>query len=697
MTALTDSEKGKETTPATAPAAADTLPHYTEAERKITLTGLMVVFLLAALSQNVVGTAMPRIIEDLKGFNLYTWVTTAYLLAGTVMVPIYGKLSDLYGRKPVLIFGIVVFLLGSALCGLAGEPFLGNFLGGGMNQLIAFRAVAGFGGAALFTTAFTILADMFEPAERAKFGGLFGAIFGLSAVLGPIIGGFLTDSLSWRWTFYVNLPLGLLALFLIVAKMPRLGQRSGGKIDFLGALFILGATIPLLLALTWGGITYPWDSTTILSLLGGAFVSLLAFLFAESRASDPIIPLSLFRIPMFRTGNLASFVINMAFFGVVMFLPLYMQMVLGVSPTKSGMSMLPLMAGLMGSSILAGNVVAKTGAYKPWMIGGGIVLVFGMWLLTGLQAESTLTDLYWRMFIVGLGLGPAQSLFTLAIQNAVPVRELGVATSSSQFFRQIGSTIGAAVFGTLLMNNLHTELPKHLPEVPGAQMDTKNIDLGALRAAGSGKGGPGVKIKQAFNDQYVQIEKAMNGDQAAAKAIQANPQLPNELKTLATGGLKAQVHQKLSTQAAGIKAALSQGEAGRQVLLNNAETPQALKDQLKSIPPQAFATPQGSAAVAAKVSQAVMAQEDKVYGQAKDKALATIKTRLDKQGTELADKVDTGLKEGFTAAMTRMFGSAIWFAVAGLIITLLVPVLPLVSRRSAAAQQPEAEAPTTSA
>ncbi|MCY1704119.1 MDR family MFS transporter [Deinococcus sp. SL84] len=688
MTTLSKTPSGPDSVP-----APDTQPYYTDAERKTTLTGLMVVFLLAALSQTIVGTAMPRIIEDLQGFSLYAWVTTAYLLASTVMVPIYGKLSDLYGRKPILIFGIVVFLLGSALSGLAGEPWLGGLLGGGMNQLIAARAVAGFGGAALFTITFTILADMFDPAERAKFGGLFGAIFGLSAVVGPVVGGFLTDALSWRWTFFVNLPLGLFALFLIASRMPRIGQRSGGKIDFLGALFILGATIPLLLALTWGGVTYPWDSSTILGLLGGAFVSLLAFLFTERRASDPIIPLGLFRIPMFSIGNLAAFVVGMAFFGVVMFLPLYMQMVLGVSPTASGMSMLPLMAGLMGSSILAGNIVAKNGAYKPWMIGGGLLLMLGLWTLTSLQADTTLPELYWRMFLVGLGLGPAQSLFTLAIQNAVSVRELGVATSSSQFFRQIGSTIGAALFGTLLMNNLHTEMPKHMPQIPGAQMNAANMDLGALRAAGSGQGGPGEKIKAAFAEQYTLIEKALDGDQAAAQAVATNPQMPNELKTLVGGGLRAQVHDKLSTQAAAIKAALSQGEAGRQVLLNNAETPQALKTQLQALPAQALATPQGAAAVAAQVSQGVLAQEDAAYEQAKAQALAGIKTKLDEQGTRLAAEVNTGLKEGFTAAMTRMFGSAIWIAALAFVITLFVPVLPLVSRRSA--PPADAEAPAT--
>ncbi len=663
----------------TVPPPAETRRHYSKQEKQITLTGLLIVFLLAALSQNIVSTAMPRIVESLHGFNLYTWVTTAYLLASTVMVPIYGKLSDLYGRKPILIFGIVMFLLGSALCGLSGEPWLGNFLGGGMNQLIAFRAVAGFGGAALFTIAFTILADMFDPAERAKFGGFFGAIFGLSMVLGPMIGGWLTDTLSWRWTFYANLPLGLLALFIIIAKMPRIGTKTGGKIDWLGAIFILGATVPLLLALTWGGTQHPWNSPLILGLFAGAAISLVLFLLVESRTRDAIIPLGLFRVPMFSIGNLAAFIINMAFFGIIMFLPLYMQMVLGVSSTKSGMSMLPLMLGLMGASITSGNIVARTGKYKPWIIGGTLILVLGVWTLEGLRADSTLPDLYWRMFLVGLGLGPAQSLFTLAIQSAVSMKELAVATSSSQFFRQIGGTIGAAIFGTILMNNLHTEMPKYMPQMPGNQaMDSKNMDLSAMRASSNGQGNPiQTKIDEAMKAQYTQIEKALNGDAAAQQAIKSNPQLPNELKTLATGGLKAQVHQKLTAQASSIGDILITGEKGRNVLVQSAETPATLKTQLKAIPAQAFATPQASAAVATKVQQGILAQEPAVYQQAKTQALAQIKTQFDTQAKTLGEKVNTGMKQGFTASMVGVFRNAIWFAVAGFLISLFVPVVTL--------------------
>ncbi|WP_272975879.1 MDR family MFS transporter [Deinococcus geothermalis] len=669
------------------PSATLSAPTFNEQEKRTTLIGLLVVFLLAALSQTIVSTAMPRIIADLQGFNLYSWVTTAYLLASTVMVPIYGKLSDLYGRKPILVFGIVVFLIGSALSGLSGEPFLGNLLGGGMNQLIAFRAVAGFGGAALFTTAFTILADMFAPAERAKFGGLFGAIFGLASVVGPAVGGFLTDNLSWRWVFYVNLPLGLLALFLILAKMPRLTHRAEGRIDLLGAALILSTTIPLLLALTWGGTTYPWDSARIITLFAVSAVSLIVFLLVEARTKDAIIPLSLFRIRMFSLGNLAAFIMGMAFLGVILFLPLYMQMVLGVSPTKSGFSMLPLMGGLILSSIGVGQIVARTGKYKPWMIGGGVILMLGIFFLTKITTHTTLADLAWRMFVVGLGLGPSQSLFTLAIQNAVPLNQLGIATSSSQFFRQIGSTIGAAVFGTLLLNNLHTELPKHLPQLPGMQMNANNFDLGALRASANGSGnGPEQKIQEALNAQYAQIEQALNGDAAAAQAIAANPALPAELKALvANGGIQAQVHQKLTAQATQIANVLKNGEAGRQALLKSPQTPAALKTQLQALPAQALATPQAAAATAQRVKQGILAQEPAAVQQAKQTVLAQLKTRLNEQAKTLAAQLTNGMKEGFTAAMTRMFGTSIWIILVGFLVTLFVPAIPLRNQMEKAA------------
>jgi EmrB/QacA subfamily drug resistance transporter len=436
---------------------------FTDTERRLTLTGLMIVFLLSALDQTIVSTAMPRIISELHGLTLYSWVTTAYLLTSTVMVPIWGKLGDIYGRKPVLISGISIFLAGSWLSGLSGEfgPLLGL---SGMVQLIVFRALQGIGGGALFTTAFAIIADLYPPRERGKFAGIFGSVFGLASVLGPLIGGYFTDHgtvslgghviAGWRWVFYVNLPLSLLSLFMIIVKMPPLEHKRSGAVDVLGAALLIATFVPLLLALSLGGHSFAWSSPESIGLFAGAAVALVLFLYAESKVSNPILPLRLFVNRVFATANLSAFLISMAFLGTVTFLPLYMQLGLGVDATTSGLAILPLMGGLIVASTAAGQLVTRTGRYKPLMIGGAVLLLFGVWLLTRVNADTRLPDLCWRMAIVGLGLGPGQSLFNLATQNAVEVRDIGVATSSNQFFRQIGSTIGVAIFGALLTHRL---------------------------------------------------------------------------------------------------------------------------------------------------------------------------------------------------------------------------------------------------
>ena len=436
---------------------------FTDTERRLTLGALMIVFLLSALDQTVVSTAMPRIIAELKGLALYSWVTTAYLLTSTVMVPIWGKLGDIYGRKPVLLWGIGIFLAGSWLSGLSGEfgPILGM---GGMVQLIVFRALQGIGGGALFTTAFAIIADLYPPRERGKFAGIFGSVFGLASVLGPLIGGYFTDHgtvhvaghlvAGWRWVFYVNLPLSLLSLFMILVKMPPLEHRRFGSVDYLGAALLVVGFVPLLLALSLGGHSFAWSSPQSLALFAGAIVALALFVFAESRVNNPILPLGLFKNPVFARANLAGFLISMAFLGVVTFLPLYMQLGLGVDATTSGLAILPLMGGLIVASTASGQLVSRIGRYKPLMIAGAVLLMLGVWLLSRVSVHTTLPDLCWRMAIVGLGLGPGQSLFGLASQNAVEPRDIGVATSSNQFFRQIGSTIGVALFGALLTHRL---------------------------------------------------------------------------------------------------------------------------------------------------------------------------------------------------------------------------------------------------
>jgi EmrB/QacA subfamily drug resistance transporter len=352
------------------------------AERRLVLWALVVVLLLSALDQTIVSTAMPRIVEQLRGMSMYAWVTTSYLLTSTVMVPIYGKLSDLYGRKPILITGVLLFLAGSVLCGLAGEFGDLPVLGSGMMQLVLFRALQGLGGGALMTMTFAIIADLFPPRERGRFFGMFGAVFGLATVIGPFIGGFFTDHgtvnwlgyeiAGWRWVFYVNLPLGLLALFMILYRMPTLRSRGGGgRVDYVGALLLILCIAPLLLALTLGGTTYAWDSPRIIGFFTTSAIALLVFIVIERRTEEAILPLHLFGIKAFRVPILASFVVGMAFLGVVLFMPLYMQVVQGINATQSGLALLPLMAGLIVSSMVCGRLVTRFGRYKPlWWAAG---------------------------------------------------------------------------------------------------------------------------------------------------------------------------------------------------------------------------------------------------------------------------------------------------------------------------------------
>jgi EmrB/QacA subfamily drug resistance transporter len=475
-------------TPAVAPFAEQI---FTPEERRITLIGLMIVFLLSALDQTIVGTAMPRIVAELQGLNLYAWVTTAYLLSSTVMVPIYGKLSDLYGRKSILLVGVSLFTLGSVLCGAAGEFGRLPLLGGGMVQLIVFRAVQGLGGGALFTSAFAIIADMFPPRERGKFGGLFGSVFGLASILGPIIGGFFAQLgpthigpmvvEGWRWIFYINLPLASLALFMIAVKMPALTRRVPGTIDFLGAILVVATFVPLLLALSWVGAGYAFTSPRVALLLGIFAVGLVAFIITEAKVAHPILSMRLFKNRTFSFANMSSFIVSMSFMGVIAFLPLYLQLGAGAQPAQSGLVMLPLMLGLIAASTVSGQLVSRFGVFKPILLGGQLIMMVGGLLLLMIHPGMNLWDVAWRILIFGIGLGPSQSLFSIAIQNAVQPQELGVATSASQFFRQIGSTIGVAVFGALLTNNLASS--GH-----GGLSLTSLEKMSALRAAHAGHG-----------------------------------------------------------------------------------------------------------------------------------------------------------------------------------------------------------------
>lgn len=497
----------------TAAAAEPERPTPTDQQKRITFIALMIVFLLSALDMTIISTAMPRIVADLHGLEIYAWVTTVYLLTSTVMVPIWGKLGDMYGRKLILIIGILIFVAGSWLCGLAGEFGDLPVLGSGMIQLIVFRGLQGIGGGALFTSAFATIADLFEPRERAKYAGLFGAVFGLASVLGPVIGGFFTDHgtveimglhiAGWRWVFYVNLPTSLLSLYLIGRKMPDLGIRTGGKVDWLGGLLIVVSLGALMLALTFGP-TDGWFALNVMGLFALSLATGIGFLVTEKIVRDPVLPLSLFNTRAFTTSMISSFIISMAFMGTIIYVPLYLQLVIGIPATNSGFSMLPLMGGLMFSAALSGRMVTRTGKYKGFMLAGAVLQGIGLYLMTFLTEDSSAWDVVWRLFIIGLGLGPSQSLFTLVSQSAAPIQQVGVATSTGMFLRQTGSLIGVAIFGALMTSKLTEKLQTVFPDMP-------DVNLGKLQAQFMSADNPGAVpdlppfLKTAFADSMTFI------------------------------------------------------------------------------------------------------------------------------------------------------------------------------------------------
>ncbi|PYE55700.1 MDR family MFS transporter [Deinococcus yavapaiensis] len=417
----------------------------THRDKMQAFAGVLLVLFLASLNTTVVGTALPRIIADLGGMNVYTWAFTAYTLAQTVSIPVYGKLSDLYGRKPVLLFGIALFTLASALGGLSQS----------MGFLIACRALQGLGGGALMSMAFAAIGDLFTLTERGKYQGLNGAVFGVSSVLGPLLGGFLTDHLSWHWVFFVNVPVAVLAFWFIARFFPAKRERGEARIDVLGALLLTAAVVPLLLALTWGGTTDPWTSPKILGLLAFAAACTAAFVTWQARTPSPILALNLFRNPTFTFANIAGFFSTAGLYAAILYLPLFMQGVRGVSASNSGIVLAPLMLGMIVTSTVAGFIVSRVGRYKPAILAGLVVMTGALFFGTRLTPDTATSVVVGLMIVLGLGLGPTGSLFTLAVQTSSPRAQLGMATSANQFFRNMGGTIGAAVFGAVQANHLH--------------------------------------------------------------------------------------------------------------------------------------------------------------------------------------------------------------------------------------------------
>ena len=434
-----------------------------------TLTGLLLAALLAAIDQTIVGTAEPRIIAQLSGFDRYPWIATAYLLSSTVSVPIFASLSDIHGRKPFFLLGATLFVLTSALCGLAGKL---TFLPiDGMGQLILFRGLQGIGAGMVMGLLFTIVGDIFSPAERGRYQGLFAAVWGVASIFGPTLGGWLTDHWSWRACFWVNLPVGAIAVAAIYFEFPHMKPRGATrKLDWLGFAGLIGTVVPLLLALTWAT-QYGWTSVRVESLLALSAVMLVAFLFVESKAPEPVIPLMLFRDPIIAICSVCAFILGMGMFGVIIYLPLFMQGVLGVSATQSGNLLTPLMMGAVIGSIVGGQTVSRTGTYKRVAITGSLLVAAGMIVFARLGIDTPRMTVIYGMVIAGLGMGLLQPVYTLAVQNVAPRRQMGAATSSTIFFRSIGSTVGVAAFGSIMLTRYHAAFEQSMPaHVPAAAL-----------------------------------------------------------------------------------------------------------------------------------------------------------------------------------------------------------------------------------
>jgi EmrB/QacA subfamily drug resistance transporter len=421
------------------------------------LGAVLLALFLAALDQTIVATALPTIVTDLGGFELYNWVFTIYLLTSTITVPFYGKLSDLYGRKPLLMIGVTIFLIGSALSGLAQD----------MTQLIIFRGIQGLGAGALFPISLAVIGDLFTPQERGKYQGLFGAVFGLSALIGPALGGWITDNLGWHWVFFVNIPIGIISLIIIARLLPVVRRPDAGRnLDYAGAAVFTVAISTLLIGLSNKGFTdgatgqlHEWTDPVVGGLILVGLALSAVFVAIESRAKEPIVPLGLWKIRTYAGSLIATILISFGFFGAIIFLPRWFQFVAGSSATESGYQLLPLLAGLIIGSIVSGVLVSRTGRYKSIILVGLVGMTIGTWAMTHLHADTPLPILWGWMFITGLGIGPTLSVFTIVVQNAVPFRDLGVATSNLTFFRQIGGSIGLAITGTIFATTIADQIP----------------------------------------------------------------------------------------------------------------------------------------------------------------------------------------------------------------------------------------------
>ena len=668
-------------------------PALTRQQKVLTLAGTLLAMFLAALDQTVVATAGPDMQRSLHlAPGLYTWITTAYLVSSTVLVPVYGRLSDLFGRKVILLVGVVIFLAASALCGISQNA----------TQLIAFRALQGVGSASLFTSAFAVVADLFTPAERGKYTGLFGAVFGISSLVGPLLGGFITDHFGWHWVFFINLPIGAVALTFILLRMPPLKPQLQVRpsVDVMGAVLLAVGTVPLLIGaslgravLREGDVGYLWTSPPMLAMGLLVVLGLVGFVAWELRVKDPLVDLSLFKTPAVKWGVATMFVLGAAFLTPMVFLPLFMVNVVGVTATASGLTISPLVMGIVAGNVVSGQLASRFGKYKPFMLVALVVMTCGF-LVMGftLTASSTQSEVTLKMVLLGLGLGPSIPLYTLAIQNAVDPRQMGVATSMTTFFRSMGSTVGVAVVGSLFATTLSEGVSTRLAKATEG-LPPQLVQRFSQRQGGGGEEGGGSmrfdaeaqkqKASDGLDGARALALKALDGDRLATLAVQSSPLADEALKAaVADGGPKGQA--KARAEATWLRVQEAAQDPGRwTALLEANELAPAAKKAALEVSPSVLKDGAGPALALQPVKAVIDSEAERLGAMALEQARTKVEMRLAVERPKVLaviDAVGLSFKEGFTDAISLVYRLAAALAVIGFLLTLKIPQLALRGR-----------------
>ncbi len=626
-------------------------------EQRLSLIGVLLAIFLAALDQTIVATALPKIVVDLHGTDLYAWVATAYLLASTVALPIFGRLAELVARKWVLLIAVAIFLAGSALSGASSS----------MVSLITFRAIQGIGSGGIFAVGMTVLGLLFPPRQRGRIQGLFGAVFGIANVLGPWLGGLLTDQLSWHWIFYVNMPFGIVALYFLAVHMPHLEPSARHRFDYIGALAVAFMTVPLLLALSWGGSTYPWTSPTILGLFVLTLAGIAGFLVAESRNPEPLFVLSLFRGSTFRWAMVGSFFYGAAFLGALLFLPFYLVQVKGISATNSGLSLTPLTLGVVVGSFVTGQLASKLGRYKGMLVLGLAWLTAMLFLFHTMLTQATpLWQIWIVMVLIGVGMGPGMPTYTLAVQNAVPVNRLGQASSGAQFFRQIGSSLGAALMGAVLVAAVQSDMPKYLPpSMQSAQQQFSGSQVGA-----SGAQSIAGTVRTEFGKAKREIDAALAGNRAAYAAVQRSPDIPKAQKaSIVAGGVPAEVRQGFTKTLGLIQAALAGSPSAQAAVGRDQQLPAGLKAALRHPP----TSPLARSAIFSAAKAQMDAAEPRAAASALHQAQASVNRAFSTLEGQVTRDLERGFNTGITDAVRQIFLYASLLTLLALVFAFLLP------------------------